>query len=105
MSIIDAVVMQTLDKRGISAILNLTSLTLSGNVIPLTLFPDGLQTLIRYQPFAQALDAPIRMYQQCATLPEWLLNIAVQLAWILILRAIGRAMWQKRLNNMIVQGG
>ena len=22
-----------------------------------------------------------------------------------ILRAIGRAMWQKRLNNMIVQGG
>ena len=105
MSIIDAVVMQTLDKRGISAILNLTMMTFSGNIIPLTLFPDGLQTLIRYQPFAQALDAPIRMYQQCATLPEWALNIAVQVAWILILRAIGRAMWQKRLNNMIVQGG
>ena len=105
MSIIDAVTMKTLDKRGISAILNLTMMTFSGNIIPLTLFPDGLQTLIRYQPFAQALDAPIRMYQQCASLPEWALNIAVQVAWILILRAIGRAMWQKRLNNMIVQGG
>ena len=105
MSITDAVVMKTLDKRGISAILNLTMLTFSGNVIPLTLFPDGLQTLIRYQPFAQALDAPIRMYQQCASLPEWALNVAVQLAWIVILRQIGRKMWQKRLDNMIVQGG
>lgn len=105
MSIIDAVVMQTLDKRGISAILSLTMMTFSGNVIPLTLFPDKLQLLIRYQPFAQALDAPIRMYQQCASLPEWALNIAVQVGWILILRAIGRAMWQKRLDNMIVQGG
>jgi len=80
-------------------------MTFSGNVIPLTLFPDSLQTLIRYQPFAQALDAPIRMYQSCATLPEWALNVAVQAGWILILRWVSRAMWQKRLDNMIVQGG
>ena len=105
MSIVDAVVMQTLDKRGISAILNLTMLTFSGNVIPLTLFPDGLQALIRYQPFAQALDAPIRMYQSCAGLPEWALNVAVQILWVFILRAIGRSMWHARLNTMIVQGG
>ena len=105
MSIIDAVNMKTLDRRGISAILNLTMMTFSGNVIPLTLFPDGLQALIRYQPFAQALDAPIRMYQQCASLPEWALNVAVQVGWILILRFVGRAMWHRQLNNMIVQGG
>ena len=104
-SIIDAVTMKTLDKRGISAILSLTMMTFSGNVIPLTLFPDGVQTLIRYQPFAQALDAPIRMYQNCASLPEWALTVAVQIAWIFILRAVGRAMWQRRLDNMIVQGG
>ena len=105
MSILDAINMKTLDKRGISAILSLTMMTFSGNVIPLTLFPDGLQMLIRYQPFAQALDAPIRMYQQCAGLPEWALTIAVQAVWILILRWIGRAMWQHQLDNLIVQGG
>lgn len=105
MSILDAINMKTLDKRGVSAILNLTMMTFSGNVIPLTLFPDSLQTLIRYQPFAQALDAPIRMYQSCASLPEWALNVAVQAVWILILRWVSRAMWQKRLDNMIVQGG
>lgn len=105
MSILDAINMKTLDKRGVSAILNLTMMTFSGNVIPLTLFPDSLQTLIRYQPFSQALDAPIRMYQSCASLPEWALNVAVQAGWILILRWVSRAMWQKRLDNMIVQGG
>ena len=105
MSIIDAVTMKTLDKRGISAILNLTMMTFSGNVIPLTLFPDKLQTLLRYQPFAQALDAPIRMYQHCASLPEWALNVAVQVGWIFILRWIGRAMWNRQLDNLIVQGG
>ena len=104
-SIIDAVTMKTLDKRGISAILSLTMMTFSGNVIPLTMFPDGLQAFIRYQPFAQALDAPIRMYQNCASLPDWALTVAVQVVWIFILRAVGRAMWQKQLNNLIVQGG
>ena len=54
---------------------------------------------------AQALDAPIRMYQQCASLSEWALTVAVQVGWIFILRAVGRAMWQKQLDNMIVQGG
>lgn len=104
-SITNAVVMKTLDRRGISAMINLIMMALSGNVVPLTLFPDALQSLVRYQPFAQALDVPIRMYQHCAAPPEWLLNTAVQVGWLLILRAIGRALWQKQLNNMIVQGG
>ena len=54
---------------------------------------------------AQALDAPIRMYQHCASLPEWALNVAVQVGWIFILRWIGRAMWNRQLDNLIVQGG
>ena len=77
--------------------------TFSGNVIPLTLFPDGLQALIRYQPFAQALDAPIRMYQQCAAAPEWLLTVAVQVGWIIVLRLVGRKMWQKRCMIIITK--
>ena len=105
MAIVDAINMKTLDRRGISAILNLTMMTFSGNVIPLTLFPDALQTFIRYQPFAQALDAPIRMYQHAAALPEWALNVGVQIVWILVLRALGRRMWRRQLDNMIVQGG
>ena len=105
MSIGDAITMKTLDKRGAASVISLLMMTFSGNVIPLTLFPDSLQTLIRCQPFAQALDAPIRMYLRAATAGEWALNVAVQIGWIVALRALARRMWRRRLDDMIVQGG
>lgn len=104
-SIMMACTMKTLDHRGVSAMISLLLMTFSGNVVPLTLFPDSLQQLIRYQPFAQALDAPIRMYLDGPTMSEWLLNVAVQLAWIAVLMALGRWMWSRQLRNVTVQGG
>lgn len=104
-SVRDAVTMKTLDTRGISAMINLIQMIFAGNIIPLTLFPDSMQTLIRYQPFAQALDAPTRMYLQAQAGPEWLLNLSVQLGWIILISALGRWMWARQLNRMIVQGG
>ena len=104
-SVRDAVTMKTLDTRGISAMINLIQMIFAGNIIPLTLFPDSIQTLIRYQPFAQALDAPTRMYLQAQAGPEWLLNLSVQLGWIILIAALGRWMWARQLNRMIVQGG
>lgn len=104
-SVRDAVTMKALDTRGISAMINLIQMIFAGNIIPLTLFPDSMQTLIRYQPFAQALDAPTRMYLQAQAGPEWLLNLSVQLGWIILIAALGRWMWARQLNRMIVQGG
>lgn len=97
--------MKTLDGRGVSAMIRLLMMILSGNVIPLTLFPDSVQALIRYQPFAQALDAPIRMYLHAQSAGEWLTSTGVQMMWIAALLALGRAMWRRQLNNMTVQGG
>ena len=104
-SVRDAITMKTLDTRGISAMINLIQMIFAGNIIPLTLFPDSVQTLIRYQPFAQALDAPTRMYLRAQPAAEWLLSLSVQLGWIALIAALGRWMWARRLNNMVVQGG
>ena len=100
-----AFTMKTLDSRGISGMIRLLQMVLAGNIIPLTLFPDSVQALIRYQPFAQALDAPTRMYLHAQSAEEWLLNTAIQLGWIILLGALGRWMWQRRLRDMTVQGG
>ncbi|MBE5805049.1 MAG: hypothetical protein E7316_11135 [Clostridiales bacterium] len=100
-----ACTMKTLDHRGLSAMLSLLLMTFSGNVVPLTLFPEGFQQLIRYQPFAQVLDAPIRMYLEGQPMGEWLFNLAVQLMWIAALMALGRWMWRRQLRNVTVQGG
>lgn len=104
-SITDACVMITLDNKGLSAIINLLKAALSGNVIPLTLFPAALQNLIRYQPFAQALDAPIRMYLNEQTAGEFALNFGVQLLWFFALMLLARLLWRGNLKRIVVQGG
>lgn len=100
-----ACTMKTLDHRGLSSMISLLLMTFSGNVVPLTLFPESLQQLIRLQPFAQVLDAPIRMYLEGQAAGEWLLNLAVQLMWIAALMALGRWMWARQLRHVTVQGG
>lgn len=97
-----AVVMRTLDSRGISAMLQLLMMIFAGNVIPLTLFPAQVQGLIRFQPFAQALDAPIRLYLGGG---GFLLALCVQLGWLLALSWLGRAMWRRELLRVTIQGG
>ena len=100
-----AILMQTMDNRGINAIITFISNAFAGNIIPLTLFPDSVQALIRYQPFAQSLDAPIRMYLHAQAAGEWALNIGVQLLWLMLLVALGRRMWRRQMNQLTIQGG
>lgn len=104
-SISDGMTMITLDRRGVSSIINLSMAALSGNIVPLTLFPEKVQSLIRYQPFAQALDAPIRMYQHQQALPDFTLSLAVQALWLAVLTLCARMLWRRQLRSMVVQGG
>ena len=97
--------MRTLDTRGASAMLQLVMMIFAGNIIPLPFFPDSVQAVIRYQPFAQALDAPIRMYLSAQPSGEWLVNTAVQLLWAAILMLLGRMLWRNNLRRVTVQGG
>ena len=103
--ITEAIVLRTLDSRGAAAMINLVMMVFAGNIIPLTMFPDAVQGLIRYQPFAQALDAPIRMYTAGQSWPEFALNITVQLAWGVILCVLARSMWRRNLQRIVIQGG
>ncbi|MBR1684186.1 MAG: ABC-2 family transporter protein [Clostridia bacterium] len=96
-----ALIMVTLDRRGVSAMLNLLAAIFSGNILPLTFFPDRLQALVRYQPFAQILDLPIRVYQGEATAG----GILVQLAWIAVMVVFTRALWRRNLRRIVIQGG
>ncbi len=104
-AIAHAINMHTLDGRGISAMVSLIMLAFSGNVVPLTLFPERFQALIRYQPFAQALDMPIRAWQNAMPMGEWLFSLGVQVAWLVAMVALGRLMWRRELNNLVIQGG
>ena len=100
-----AFTMRTLDSRGVQAMLNLLMMTLSGNILPLTLFPDSWQKVITLLPYAQLLDAPIRLYTGQWPLTEAPRVLATQCAWVLLLTALGLLLWRQNQKRLVIQGG
>ena len=85
--------------------LNLLMMVLAGNILPLTLFPDSWQRVIALLPYAQLLDAPIRLYTgeyAAARAGEILL---IQGLWCAGLILLGRFMWRQNQRRLIIQGG
>lgn len=100
-----AFTMKTLDPRGVQAMLNMLMMVLSGNILPLTLFPDSWQKVITLLPYAQLLDAPIRLYTGDTPLAEAPRILALQAGWILVLTLLGIVLWNRHQKQIIVQGG
>lgn len=97
--------MRTIDFKGFHALLNLLMTTFSGNILPLTLFPDSWQQVIRSLPYAQLLDAPIRLYTGETPVGDAGQVLLLQFVWLCIFALIGMMLWQKNTKKMIVQGG
>ena len=100
-----AFTMRTLDPRGMQGLLNLLMMTLSGNILPLTLFPDSWQRVITLLPYAQLLDAPIRLYTGQTAASEAPRILLIQAAWILVLAGIGLLFWRVNQKRLEIQGG
>ena len=100
-----AFTMRTLDPRGMQGLLNLLMMTLSGNILPLTLFPDSWQKVITALPYAQLLDAPIRLYTGTYAPAEAPRILLMQLGWITLLILAGTAMWRANQKRIVLQGG
>ncbi|MBR3642395.1 MAG: hypothetical protein IKN57_02695 [Parasporobacterium sp.] len=97
--------MRTLDPRGVQAMLNLLMMILSGNILPLTLFPDSWQKVITLLPHAQLLDAPIRLYTGGRSITEAPKVLAIQAVWTFILAGFGFLLWERNRKRLIIQGG
>ena len=97
--------MITLDPRGVQGMLHLLMMILCGNILPLTLFPDSWQGVITRLPFAQMLDAPIRLYTGEYAAEEAFQVLVRQCAWTLLLVFLGIRLWRRNQRHLIVQGG
>ncbi|MBR6358638.1 MAG: ABC-2 family transporter protein [Lachnospiraceae bacterium] len=97
--------MRTLDPRGIQGMLSLLMMTFSGNLLPLTLFPDSWQKVITVLPYAQLMDAPIRLYSGIYAPQEAPRILVVQIVWTFVLIAAGICLWNANKKRLIVQGG
>lgn len=94
-----------LDARGINALAAPLVVLLSGNLLPLTLLPDGWQQAVLLQPLAGLLDIPMRLYMAQATGTQAAALLALQLFWALALVALGRVLMARTMRKLEIQGG
>ena len=103
--LINITVLVTLNDRGINVLMTPLVIVLSGNLLPLALFPDAAQTALRWQPFAGLLDIPLRLYFGHLRGAEAAGGLGLQLFWIVVLVLLGRALLARAWRTLEVQGG
>ena len=98
-------VVATLNDRGVNYLLSPFTVVLSGNLIPLALFPDWTHLVLFVQPFAGIVDIPFRIYSGNLEGRVAFAGLALQAGWTLLLIAGGRAWMTRVIRRLDVQGG
>jgi ABC-2 type transport system permease protein len=102
---LNVAVVALLDERGINALAAPVILVLSGNLLPLGLYPDAMSRFLELQPLAGILDIPLRIYFGALSGPALGLGLGLQVFWTCALVLVGRAGLAAALRRLDVQGG
>jgi ABC-2 type transport system permease protein len=78
---------------------------LSGSLIPIWFFPEGVQKVLAYLPFQYTYQTPLGLYIGKITVSEGLLQILIQFVWIVILGGLTIIAWRRARRNVLIQGG
>lgn len=78
---------------------------LSGGGVPLPFFPEKIQRVLELLPFASMQNVPLRVYSGSMTQAQTQQAIVLQILWLVVLIVLGRAMCDRALRRVSVQGG
>jgi ABC-2 type transport system permease protein len=104
-TLMDVLTVAALSERGVNAVVGGLVIVLSGGVVPLPLFPDWAQPLLRFQPFAGLADIPFRIYSGHLSGFTAVSGLASQSVWIAVLVTVGHALMSHTMSRVQVQGG
>ncbi len=77
----------------------------SGLLVPLPLFPDWLQRVLAWLPFAGVADLPFRIYNGDLAIADLASVVARQWLWTGLLVLAGRWLLARGMRRLVVQGG
>ncbi|MFY9552294.1 MAG: ABC-2 family transporter protein [Thermoanaerobaculia bacterium] len=78
---------------------------LSGLLIPTTLFPEPLRTILLWSPFPHINFTPVILYLGKTTGLEAARLLALQAGWTIALLALGQWAWRRSQRRITIQGG
>jgi ABC-2 type transport system permease protein len=95
----------TISGEGMAVLLASVVSLFSGMVIPLPLFPDWAQPLLRALPFAGLMDLPARIYTGNIPVAQAGWALGHQAVWTVVLVSLGRWLLDRSARRIVVQGG
>lgn len=78
---------------------------LTGQLIPLSFFPEPVQRVFDFLPFSSMVYTPVMIYLGKYTGAELNFVLARQAVWVVILYVLGSVIWKKVTNRLVVLGG
>lgn len=78
---------------------------LSGAVIPLPFFPDGMRHFLELLPFASMQNVPLRIYSGDLAGNTMWQAVFLQIFWLLALTLLGEFLNRMAMRQVTVQGG
>jgi len=103
--LMNCVAFWTLETFAAQLIVRWVSDLLSGQVIPLMLFPGIVGRIVFALPFAAIYSTPLLIYVGVIPPAQWAASIAIQLMWLVLFAALSTMVWRAASNRVIVQGG
>lgn len=94
-----------LDVRGPNQIGWLLAQFLSGAYMPVVLFPDGVEAVVRVLPFVAMVQLPIETFLGMHEGAGLVGVLAVQVLWLVVLALAGRMVLSRAVRKVVVQGG
>lgn len=95
----------TLETFALQLIVRWVSDLLSGQIIPLTLFPGLLGRALFALPFAAIYSTPLLIYVGIIRPSAWGTALAVQCAWLGLFSILSFGVWRAAARRIVVQGG
>lgn len=91
---------------GISSTKDIIIAFLSGSLIPLQFFPEGLQNVLKFLPFQAMYHLPLMMLTEPNQLPvRYLGMLGVQVFWVVIIFGFARFFYSRAIQVLRVSGG
>jgi ABC-2 type transport system permease protein len=78
---------------------------LSGLLVPMTMFPAALQTVMAYLPFQHIAYTPLRIYLGKLEGAAALEALGIQALWTIALLAFGARFWHLMARKITIHGG
>ncbi len=103
--LMNCVAFWTLETFAAQLIVRWVSDLLSGQVIPLTLFPGIFGRIVLGLPFAAVYSTPLLIYVGVIPPAQWAASVALQLAWLVLFAGLASLVWRAAARRVVIQGG